>query len=46
MIMDKRNITMQIKEMAKFIMYILVEFVYGPMRGMNIHIYNYLKHNI
>ena len=27
MIMEKRNITMQIKEMANFIMYALVEFV-------------------
>jgi hypothetical protein len=87
-IMEKRNITMQIKEMANFIMYVLVEFVfsdsymyfdlnlnaiiiklhalmhcrfdmytcikeegtlftkYRPTRGMNIHIYNYLKHNI
>ena len=29
MIMEKRNITMQIKEMANFIMYVLVEFVFS-----------------
>ena len=27
--MEKRNITMQIKEMANFIMYVLVEFVFS-----------------
>ena len=29
MIMEKRNITMQIKEMVNFIMYVLVEFVFS-----------------
>jgi hypothetical protein len=29
MIMEKRNTTMQIKEMANFIMYVLVEFVFS-----------------
>jgi hypothetical protein len=29
MIMEKRNITMQIKEMANFIMYVLVELVFS-----------------
>ena len=29
MIMEKRNITMQIKEVANFIMYVLVEFVFA-----------------
>ena len=29
MIMEKRNIAMQIKEMANFIMYVLVEFVFS-----------------
>ena len=27
--MEKRNITMQIKEMVNFIMYVLVEFVFS-----------------
>ena len=29
MIMEKRNIAMQIKEMVNFIMYVLVEFVFS-----------------
>jgi hypothetical protein len=29
MIMEKRNITMQIKEMANFIMYVLIELVFS-----------------
>jgi hypothetical protein len=29
MIMEKRNITMQIKEMANFIMYVLVKLVFS-----------------